>query len=64
MKTRGGAALDVLIDEALFQTLDSLPRQKRRDADIVSGAIEKAVRNLVGSVWGKKPAVHVLVVEV
>jgi ribonuclease J len=64
MKTRGGAALDVLIDEALFQTLDSLPRQKRRDADVVSGAIEKAVRNLVGSVWGKKPAVHVLVVEV
>jgi ribonuclease J len=63
-KTRGGAALDSLIDETLFQTLDSLPRQKRRDADVVSGAIEKAVRNLVGSVWGKKPAVHVLVVEV
>jgi len=63
-KTRGGAALDALIDETLFQTLDSLPRQKRRDADVVSGAIEKAVRNLVGSVWGKKPAVHVLVVEV
>ncbi len=64
MKTRGGAAIDVLIDETLFQTLDSLPRQKRRDADIVSGAIEKAVRNVVGNVWGKKPAVHVLVVEV
>jgi ribonuclease J len=64
MKTRGGAAVDVLIDETLFQTLDSLPRQKRRDADIVSGAIEKAVRNVVGSVWGKKPMVHVLVVEV
>jgi ribonuclease J len=64
VKTRGGASLDALIDETLFQTFDSLPRQKRRDADIVSGAIEKAVRNVVGSVWGKKPAVHVLVVEV
>jgi len=63
-KTRGGAAIDALIDEVLFQTLDSLPRQKRRDADVVSGAIEKAVRNVVGNVWGKKPAVHVLVVEV
>jgi ribonuclease J len=63
-KTRGGAAIDALIDETLFQTLDSLPRQKRRDADVVSGAIEKAVRNVVGNVWGKKPAVHVLVVEV
>jgi len=57
-------SLDALIDETLFQTLDSLPRQKRRDADVVSGAIEKAVRNAVGSVWGKKPMVHVLVVEV
>jgi ribonuclease J len=64
MKTRGGAAIDALIDETMFQTLDSLPRQKRRDADIVSSAIEKAVRNVVGNVWGKKPTVHVLVVEV
>ena len=64
MKTRGGAAIELLIDETLFQTLDSLPRQKRRDADVVSGAIEKAVRNVVGNVWGKKPVVHVLVVEV
>ncbi len=63
-KTRGGAPLDALIDDTLFQTLDSLPRQKRRDADIVSGAIEKAVRNAVGNVWGKKPTVHVLVIEV
>jgi ribonuclease J len=63
-KTRGGASIDALIDETLFQTLDNLPRQKRRDADIVSGAIEKAVRNAVGNVWGKKPTVHVLVIEV
>jgi len=63
-KVRKSVSLDALIDETLFQTLDSLPRQKRRDADVVSGAIEKAVRNAVGNAWGKKPLVHVLVVEV
>ncbi len=47
------------------QTLDAqLPRQKRRDADLVSGAVERAVRNAVRNHWGKKPIVHVLVMEV
>ncbi|MCI0467402.1 MAG: ribonuclease J [Beijerinckiaceae bacterium] len=59
-----GAATDSIVDEALFQTFDHLPRPKRRDADLVSGAIGKAVREAVGAAWGKRPAVHVLVVEV
>jgi ribonuclease J len=63
-RTREGAALDAIVDEALFQTFDHLPRQKRRDADLVSTALEKAVRNAVASAWGKRPTVHVLVVEV
>lgn len=63
-RTRDGAAMDAIVDDALFQTFDHLPRQKRRDADIVSTAIEKAVRNAVAAAWGKRPSVHVLVVEV
>lgn len=63
-RTRDGAAMDAIVDEALFQTFDQMPRQKRRDADIVSTAIEKAVRNAIAAAWGKRPAVHVLVVEV
>jgi ribonuclease J len=63
-KTRDGAAMDAIVDEALFQTFDHLPRQKRRDADVVSTAVEKAVRNAVAAAWGKRPTVHVLVVEV
>jgi ribonuclease J len=62
-RTRDGAAFDALIDSAIFETFEGLPRGKRRDADFVSGAIERAVRNSVNSVWGKKPMVHVLVVE-
>jgi ribonuclease J len=63
-RTRAGATMDAVVDEALFRTFDGLPRQKRRDADVVSNALEKAVRNAVASAWGKRPTVHVLVVEV
>ena len=63
-RTRDGAAIDALIDDAIFEAFESLPLGKRRDPDVVSGAIERAVRNSVNSVWSKKPQVHVLVVEV
>ena len=63
-RTREGAAIDALIDDAIFETFESLPRGKRRDAEFVSSAIERAVRDSVNAVWGKKPQVHVLVVEV
>jgi ribonuclease J len=59
-----GKTMDDIIDAAIFETLDSLPRQKRRDADATATAVEKAVRNAVSNAWGKKPTVHVLVVEV
>ncbi|MGC2127387.1 MAG: ribonuclease J [Methylovirgula sp.] len=63
-KTRAGLALDEIVDAALFETFDALPRPQRRDANLVSTAIEKAVRAAVAAAWGKKPTVHVLVVEV
>jgi ribonuclease J len=63
-RTREGAAIDALIDDAIFEAFGSLPPGKRRDADVVSTAVERAVRGSVNAVWGKKPQVHVLVVEV
>jgi ribonuclease J len=63
-RTGSGVVLDEVVDGALFQTFESLPRPKRRDANVVSVAIEKAVRAAVGVVWNKRPAVHVLVIEV
>jgi len=63
-RTREGAAIDALIDDSIFEAFESLPPGKRRDADVVSSAIERAVRGSVNAVWGKKPQVHVLVVEV
>ncbi len=62
--TRVGAGLDEIIDATIFETFESLPRAKRRDADFVCGAIERAVRNALNAAWGKKPIVHVLIVEI
>ena len=57
-------SLDEIIDQAMFSTIDHLPRGKRRDADALSTAVEKAVQKAVNAVWGKKPLVHVMVVEI
>ncbi|GAC1547407.1 MAG: ribonuclease J [Beijerinckiaceae bacterium] len=59
-----GAATDKIIDEAIFATLDSLPRQRRSDLDAVSTAIERAIRSSLHGAWGKRPQVHVLLVPV
>ena len=61
---RDGTAMDEIVDAAIFSTFDNLPKAKRRDADAASTAVERAVRSAVGHAWGKKPMVHVLVVEV
>jgi ribonuclease J len=63
-RTRDGAGFDAIIDAAIFEAFEGLPRGKRRDADFLSSAIERGVRASIGAVWGKKPQVHALVVEV
>jgi ribonuclease J len=64
MKMRDGKMMDEIVDEAIFSTLDSLPRSRRKDADATAQSVERAIRNTLRQVWGKKPMVHVLVVEV
>jgi ribonuclease J len=60
---RGDSILDI-VAETVATTLDGLSREKRRDAAAVENAVDRAVRSAVGAVWGKKPACHVLVIEV
>ena len=61
--TRDGKPMDVAVDEAIFNTIDNLGRGKRRDPEATANAIERSVRGAVGHAWGKKPLVHVLIVE-
>ena len=63
-KTRDNRPMDEVVDRALFETLDSLPRARKRDIDAACNAVERAVRAAVAGVWGKKPHVHVLAIEV
>ncbi|WP_003608862.1 ribonuclease J [Methylosinus trichosporium] len=60
---QSGEDMGEVVDEAIFRTFDNLPRQKRRDLDAAATAIERAVRASVNAVWGKKPQVHVLIIE-
>jgi ribonuclease J len=64
LHARDGRSLDDIVDKAVFETLDNLPRGRRRDPDDVAVAIERSVRNTVRGVWGKRPQVHVLVMQV
>lgn len=64
VKTKGGGELIDVIADAVGRTLDGLHRNKRRDSDFVETAVARAVRAAVNGQWGKKPACHVLVVEV
>jgi ribonuclease J len=63
-KTRTGEVIADLIDETVASVLDGLPKAKRRDSDAVEQAVERAVRGTLRNLWGKKPACHVLVLEV
>jgi ribonuclease J len=63
-RSRKGEALADLIAEVVGDTLDGLSKARRRDPEAVENAVERAVRNTVNQVWGKKPACHILVVEV
>ena len=63
-QTADGAPMFQVAADAVLQTLETLPRQRRRDPDSVGGAVRRGVRAAIGSHWRKKPnvTVHVLVV--
>jgi ribonuclease J len=46
---------------AVNGTLDSIPRARRRDPDVLREAVRKAVRAEIRDAWGKKPVCTVLV---
>jgi len=62
--TADGAPMFKIAADAVLQTIETLPRARRRDPDSVAEAIRRGVRAAIASHWRKKPnvTVHVLVV--
>ncbi|MGN6769651.1 MAG: ribonuclease J [Rhizobiaceae bacterium] len=56
-----GENFEELLVDAAVGAIDSIPRQRRRDLDLVSDAVRRAVRAAANEAWGKKPIVTVFV---
>ena len=59
----GRPMLDIVRD-AVEGTIASIPRDRRKDAEMVREAVRRAVRSAVEDAWGKRPIVKVLLTQV
>jgi ribonuclease J len=59
-----GERISGLVEEVVADTLEQLPKPRRRDPESVAQAVRGAVRSAIAENWGKKPLclVHVLTV--
>lgn len=57
---RGEDVEDLMLDAAIG-AVESIPRQRRKDLDLVQEAVRRAVRGAANETWGKKPLVTVFV---
>jgi ribonuclease J len=56
-----GEDMEELMLDAAIGAIESIPRQRRKDLDLVQEAVRRAVRNTANDAWGKKPLVTVFV---
>lgn len=56
-----GEELEELMLDAAIGAVDSIPRARRKDLDLVQEAVRRAVRSAANEAWGKKPLVTVFV---
>lgn len=59
---RGETLEDIMLDAAIG-AVRSIPRNRRKDLDMVSESARRAVRNAANAAWGKKPMVTVFVTQ-
>lgn len=57
---RDGESFTDIAEKAAIGAIESIPRQKRRDPELVGEAVRKSVRAAVNLAWGKKPICTVL----
>ena len=59
-----GGLMHEVVHDAVLETIESLPRGRRRDPDAVAEAVRRGVRAAVAQRWGKKPMCHIHVLTV
>ncbi len=59
-----GASFYEIAYNAALETVEQLPKARRRDPDAVEESVKRAVRAAVANRWGKKPICLVQVIEV
>ncbi|MEM7191571.1 MAG: ribonuclease J [Pseudomonadota bacterium] len=55
-----GEALEEIARDAAIGTIESIPRPRRKDPELVSQAVRRGVRAALNQSWGKKPLCTVL----
>lgn len=58
---RNGEDFEELMLDAAIGAVDSIPRARRKDLDLVLESVRRSVRNAANQAWGKKPMVTVFV---
>ena len=56
-----GELLEELMLDAAVGAVESIPRQRRKDLDLVQESVRRAVRAAANEAWGKKPLVTVFI---
>lgn len=59
-----GDNIEDLLFDAVVGTIESIPRAKRKDLDMVKEAVRRSVRAAANQAWGKKPVVTVFVTRI
>lgn len=57
---QGDLIEDILLDAAI-EAIDSIPRARRKDLEVVRESVRRAVRAATNEAWGKKPVVTVFI---
>ena len=55
-----GESFADIAEKAAIGAIESIPRARRKDPDLVSEAVRKSVRAAIGTAWGKRPICTVL----
>jgi Predicted hydrolase of the metallo-beta-lactamase superfamily len=59
-----GEDMEDTLYDAILGAVESIPRVRRKDLDVVRESIRRAVRAAANEAWGKKPVVTVFVTKV